>query len=78
LNGPLYFAAWDGTHGFELWKSDGTDKGTILVKDIYPGNSDSIPYSSTQREPLANVNGELYFIADDGFHGISQADGACQ
>ena len=35
VNGTLFFAANDGTHGRELWKSDGTAAGTVLVKDIY-------------------------------------------
>jgi len=27
----------DGVNGQELWKSDGTDAGTIMVKDILSG-----------------------------------------
>ena len=30
-------------HGIELWKSDGTDAGTVLVKDIEPGSGGSYP-----------------------------------
>lgn len=37
VNGTLYFQADDGIHGRELWKSDGTAEGTVLVKDIRPG-----------------------------------------
>ena len=37
--GTLYFIANDGTNGNELWKSNGTDAGTILVKDINSGSS---------------------------------------
>ncbi len=63
VNGTLYFAATDGKNGRELWKSDGTAKGTQLVADINPGSGGSNP---TQ---LTAVNGALYFFADDGAHG---------
>ena len=33
FNGALYFSATDG-NGTELWKSDGTELGTLKVKDI--------------------------------------------
>ncbi|MBL0307320.1 MAG: T9SS type A sorting domain-containing protein [Chitinophagaceae bacterium] len=49
--------------GRELWKSDGTWAGTVLVKDIYPG-----PIGGTKRY-FTNVNGTLYFSADDGVNG---------
>jgi ELWxxDGT repeat protein len=32
-----YFFADDGSHGLELWRTDGTDSGTQLVKDMNPG-----------------------------------------
>jgi ELWxxDGT repeat protein len=41
-NSTLYFTANDDTpdlpSGHELWKSDGSAAGTVLVKDINPGN----------------------------------------
>ncbi len=39
-NGKIFFAANDGTNGFELWSYDGTN--TKLEHDIIPGNGSSI------------------------------------
>lgn len=38
LNNVLYFLADDGQHGLELWRSDGTERGTYMVKDINPSS----------------------------------------
>lgn len=43
-NGVMYFAAGDGIHGVELWRSDGTESGTVQVMDINAGNGHSYPY----------------------------------
>jgi len=64
INGIAYFAANDGIHGNELWKSDGTTENTIMIKDIHVGAGDSSPTN------LTNVNGILYFSANDGVNGI--------
>lgn len=37
LDGTLLFAASDGVHGFELWRSDGSSIGTSMVADLVPG-----------------------------------------
>ena len=52
------FFAWDeGTTGMELWKSDGTVAGTVLVKDIVPGPGRSDPGG------FHAVGDTLYFTA---------------
>jgi ELWxxDGT repeat protein len=63
VNGTLLFTADDGGSGQELWKSNGTEAGTVRVKDINPGASDSSPAF------LTNVDGKLFFTAYNGSSG---------
>lgn len=63
VNGTLFFTATDPVNGTELWKSDGTPAGTILVKDINIGTLNSNP------SLLTNVNGILFFAATDAVNG---------
>ncbi len=62
VNGTLFFDAFSATTGEALWKSDGTDAGTVLVKDIYPGGASGL-------KEFVNVDGTLFFQANDGTHG---------
>lgn len=41
-DGTLYFFANDGVLGYELWKTDGTESGTVMIKDIYEGPNSSV------------------------------------
>ena len=69
LNGQLYFSADDGADGYELWKSDGTEAGTVMVEDLFPGtyydqDSQSFRGYSSYPGPFTKFNGELYFSTD--------------
>ncbi|HUC80324.1 MAG TPA: hypothetical protein VMR70_05375, partial [Flavisolibacter sp.] len=39
----LFSSIADATTGYELWRSDGTDAGTFLLKDINPNGASSSP-----------------------------------
>jgi ELWxxDGT repeat protein len=63
-NGTQFlFTADDQIHGRELWVSDGTQAGTVLLLDIHPGSIGSNPRG------IVPFGGKLYFSADDGIHG---------
>jgi ELWxxDGT repeat protein len=64
LGNTVYFMATDGTHGAELWMTDGTAAGTALVKDINPGTGNSNPSG------LTIYNDQIFFAANDGTSGV--------
>lgn len=57
-----YFIAQDAEHGWELYRTDGTENGTLLLKDIATGREDGI---STDKFFAEDLNGTLYFTAND-------------
>lgn len=66
----ILFVANTATSGVELWKTDGTTGGTLLLKDINAGTAGSNPSMFT------NYNGQVYFIASNGgSYGIWKTDG---
>jgi ELWxxDGT repeat protein len=56
VNEHLFFSVRDSS---TLWQSDGTSAGTTLLKDINPGVQSNLQH-------LTNVNGTLFFTANDG------------
>ncbi|NUN12268.1 MAG: hypothetical protein HUU55_01385 [Myxococcales bacterium] len=58
FGGKLYFAATDPARGTELFVTDGTSSGTVLLKDIFPGSPGSDPRS------FVAAGDFVYFVAD--------------
>jgi ELWxxDGT repeat protein len=58
-----YFVATTAAEGTELWKTDGTAAGTVIVRDIKSGPGSSFPSDITA------VGSTVFFTADDGVHG---------
>lgn len=59
LNTIVLFTATDATHGNEIWKTDGSAAGTVLVKDINAGTA-----SATEVEIFPGFFSTFFF----GFH----------
>ncbi|NMO18941.1 HYR domain-containing protein [Pyxidicoccus fallax] len=56
--GGTLLAMTDELTGTELWRTDGTEPGTTLVKDIAPGDRSSSP------RRFASFQGAIYFAAE--------------
>jgi len=66
FHGGVLFAASNGVNGLELWKSDGTEAGTVMVKDINPGPAGS----NIRAIKLTTATGPTVFAAFDGVSGV--------
>ena len=69
VHGTLFFAGFQEATGTELWKSDGTPEGTVLVKDIRPGPDSSEP------KGLVALRGAVLFAASSMAGGLWRSDG---
>lgn len=63
LNGKTYFSGKTNASGSELWVTDGTDAGTVMLKDIRAGSSASNPNF------FYTLGNKVIFVADDGTNG---------
>jgi ELWxxDGT repeat protein len=61
--GSIFFMAPERNTGAELWRTDGSNGGETLVRDIVPGEGGSTP------DKLTAAGAYLYFVADDGTNG---------
>ena len=66
FGGLLLFTAEEPAHGAELWRSDGSEAGTVLVRDLVPGPD---PHSEGFLRPvgpeeLTATDRRAYFAAD--------------
>jgi ELWxxDGT repeat protein len=62
IGNNLYFVGKSSSVNMELWKSDGTEAGTVLLDEIYPGLVGSRP------NYLTVVGNTLFFIGTDATH----------
>jgi len=71
IGGTLYFAAYVDETGFsdttyprgysEIWKSDGTEAGTVRLKRVDPGSRD------TKVTTMTNAGGILFFLTKNNY-----------
>lgn len=58
VNGTLFFTAYEHTNGTQLWKSDGSSAGTVMVKNI-DINGNYTSFSETM-----SSNGLVFFMTN--------------
>jgi trimeric autotransporter adhesin len=69
VNNTLYFTGYTSAAGQELWKTNGTPSGTLLVADIKVGSASSFVNLSQTNKPLGKIGNNLLFAADNGTNG---------
>ncbi len=60
MNGELFFRAESPTSGSQLWESNGTSSGTVMLTDI------NATYGGLDPSDLTVVGNTVYFVADNG------------
>jgi ELWxxDGT repeat protein len=74
----LVFDAGTAEAGIELWCSDGTAKGTRLLKDIDTVRENTFPEIGSAPRSFREIGNRVYFGASDPVHGreLWQTDGS--
>ena len=67
LGSVALFPGVSAANDYELWITDGTQVGTELLIDIFPGPDSGLRDTSLDS---ARLGGELFFPANDGVHGL--------
>ena len=67
LNGKVLFSAFSPGEGTELWTSDGTQAGTVLVANLYPDLSEP---TGSSPDNLTTLGGKVYFTARSANEGV--------
>ena len=68
-NGYVFFRGEDAAHGGELWRTDCTVRGTLLVRDLHPGRGGSVSNVTVARGKLllgANTDFDYGLWTSDG------------
>jgi ELWxxDGT repeat protein len=60
----VYFSAWTPGHGRQLWRSDGTVAGTVMITNVNPGPAGLAPAGIA---PFSDAT--AMFSGNDGRHG---------
>jgi ELWxxDGT repeat protein len=63
--GQLFFRATDTLGGAELWKTDGTTAGTVMVKDIFSGRTAANALQNSNPTQFVALGNKLMFTAID-------------
>lgn len=71
--GEVIFTAHTSTAGRELWRSDGTQAGTHMITDLYPGEKDGVFPTGTPGVSFYIWNDSLiYFAGADSVHAANE------
>lgn len=72
VNGAILFVATNGKSGYELWRSDGTATGTVLLKDI--NKSQQKTNIAEILEPVSSRNNQPTFQIKSVSSGVNGSD----